>query len=238
MARYRIRKRGADEWSEPMRLTGLLREIRARQHRQGPPFRHRKRSEKGWRRWWTRPWAWRQRLRSRLIASRLRTVWQVQMAGFAGPVWGILKFRPQPPAPTIGEQVIAEARSCIGIPYGFGDANGPDDPGTDSLDCSGFTQYTWGTVGVFLPHAARLQQIAANVQTFTDESKCQPGDLVLQWFENSRGIPRGTASHVGHWVSPGIEIDTRSPRSPVAMREIERGSVICYGRPQPPGQQR
>lgn len=235
--RYRYRRAGADDWSDPSRLGGIMRRVHRQQRRHGKPFRFRRRDQ-SWGRWFTGAFYFRLRLRRRLRFAKPRTIWQYQVGGIAGPVTAVLKYRVPPPELPIGERVIAASKECFGIPYGFGDANGPETPGTDSLDCSGHTQYAWGTVGVFLPHAARLQQVAGNVRIFHDERDCLPGDLVLQWFANSRGIPRGTASHVGLWLRPGFEIDTRSPSSPVAIRPIEPGSVVCYGRPIPPGQQR
>lgn len=175
--------------------------------------------------------------RRNLKASPVQKIWQFQVGGEGGPVFAVMKYRASIPTGTLGQQVIAEARTCIGIPYGFADANGPDDPGTDSLDCSGLTEYCWGTVGVPLPHAARLQQVAGNVVTFSDENRCVVGDLVLQWFPNSRGIPPGTASHVGLWLGPSKQIDTRSPANPVAIRDIDRSSVVCYGHPMAGGGQ-
>lgn len=127
------------------------------------------------------------------------------------------------------KRVIAAAKSVIGTKYVFGGFNGPEDPGPDAFDCSGLTRWAWERVGVELPHNAEAQRQATT--RISDTRNLLPGDLVFQWFPNSRGIPPGQASHVGLWLRPGVEIDTRNPyTAPVAIRRID-GQVVGYGRP-------
>ena len=129
-----------------------------------------------------------------------------------------------------GERVIETAKTEIGTVYRFGEANGPEDPGADAFDCSGFTQWAWATVGVGLPHSAQWQLAAPNVSNFHDESLARPGDLVFMHFPINRGIPPWQASHVGLWMRRGIVIDTRNPiNSPVGIRPS--AGVIGFGRP-------
>ncbi|MDP9301851.1 MAG: C40 family peptidase [Actinomycetota bacterium] len=129
-----------------------------------------------------------------------------------------------------GDRVIDAAKSEIGSPYVFGVANGPEDPGKDAFDCSGFTLWAWATVGAYLPHSAEAQRTAGNVHLFRNQADCQHADLVLMHFPNSRGIPSNQASHVGLWAGENTMLDTRSPSEPVAFRSIELGNVLAYGR--------
>jgi cell wall-associated NlpC family hydrolase len=129
-----------------------------------------------------------------------------------------------------GDQVIDFARGEIGTLYVFGADNGPNDPGPDEYDCSGFTLEGWQTVGVTLPHQAEAQRTSPNVRLFAKQADAIPGDLVFMWFPNSRGIPSGHASHVGFFLKPGYVIDTRNPvNEPVAIRPS--AGVIGFGRP-------
>jgi len=132
-----------------------------------------------------------------------------------------------------GELVLQAGLTEIGVPYVFGQANGPEDPGKDEFDCSGFTEWAWSTVGVSLPHNAEAQRTASNVREFSSATMALHGDLVFMWFPNSRGIPSNHASHVGLFYSFGSPIkvlDTRNPvNEPVAIRD--GAGIIGYGRP-------
>jgi cell wall-associated NlpC family hydrolase len=171
------------------------------------------------------------RLRLFLFRGKLAN-YQVQLNDGRFQI-GILKYRDVPNVLPDGEKAISLALSELGTPYRFGEANGPEDPGTDGFDCSGLTQWAWaGAAGISLPHSARLQKSAPNVFNFTIKDWLKPGDLVFFWFPNSRGIPFPSPSHVGLWLKPDRVVDTRSQSSPVAIRPIEDGSVVGYGRPQ------
>lgn len=132
-----------------------------------------------------------------------------------------------------GDLVIEAGKTEIGTQYVFGAANGPEDPGADEFDCSGFTQWAWATVGVALEHGAELQRVESNVNNFTTETSARNGDLVFMWFPNDRNIPSNEASHVGlHYGDgpTGMVLDTRNPvTSPVGIRAS--AGVIGYGRP-------
>lgn len=228
--KYRHRKAGSDEeWSGAVALWRIMRYVSRRQRRFGKPYRERKR-DKPWHDWFTSARYFRKIFNSRLRLGEIG-VYQYQVGGGGGPIFGVMKFKLPPRVLPIGERVLQIAYTCIGIPYGFGEANGPEDPGKDELDCSGLTQYSWGGVGVFLPHSSEMQRTAFNVSTFNQESMCIPGDLVLMNFPNSRGIAWPRASHVGLWVKPGWMFDTRSQKNPPALRPIERERVVCFGRP-------
>jgi NlpC/P60 family len=114
------------------------------------------------------------------------------------------------------------AWSLVGSAYKFGD-----------LDCSGYVRrcIEYATDGsVVLSQAARLQQHDPDVHTFTDETKAKRFDLLFMWFENTRGIVKPSASHVGFYLKPGLMLDTRSETDPVSTSAIEPGGVLEFGR--------
>jgi hypothetical protein len=139
---------------------------------------------------------------------------------------------------TKGEMAVEHAKTEIGTKYRFGVANGPEDPGTDGFDCSGLTQWAWEQEGVGIIHSAEGQRTSVPRVSIP-----RRGDLVCMWFPNSRGIPKGHASHVGLFYSParfvhGVGriparmLDTRNPiNEPVGIRDIELESVVSYHRP-------
>jgi cell wall-associated NlpC family hydrolase len=117
-------------------------------------------------------------------------------------------------------------------------ANGPEDPGLDAFDCSGLTQWAYQEAGgPTLPHLAEGQRVSSLVNFFSDISHAQRGDLVFMNFPNGRGIYPPHASHVGLFSShatsktPATMLDTRNPNGePVAIRTIELGNVLGFGR--------
>ncbi|MEX0875082.1 MAG: C40 family peptidase [Actinomycetota bacterium] len=86
-------------------------------------------------------------------------------------------FKPQeiPPPPEDKSnrakirKVLDVAKEQLGDPYRYGAA------GPDNFDCSGFTQYVWGKVGIGLPHSSR-GQYASRPRVPLD--KLKPGDLI------------------------------------------------------------
>jgi cell wall-associated NlpC family hydrolase len=80
---------------------------------------------------------------------------------------------------------VAIAAQQAGDPYVYG-ANGPS-----SFDCSGFTQYVFGQLGVALPHSAAGQQ---SMGTPVARGSERPGDLIFF------GSP---AYHVGIYAGGG-----------------------------------
>ena len=82
---------------------------------------------------------------------------------------------------TVGAAAVAEAARHRGKPYVYG-ADGPS-----SFDCSGFTQYVFGQVGVSLPHNAAAQY--AKVR-HVSKSDLRLGDLIFM-------TSGGRISHVG-----------------------------------------
>ena len=112
--------------------------------------------------------------------------------------------------PVTGEDVLTEGRKYFGIMYAYG-GNSP----SEGFDCSGYTQYTYGQLGITLPRSAAAQQDFA-----TPISSPQPGDLVF-W-----GNP---AYHVGIYAGDGYIYDSGKPGLPVQKRKMFSG-VSGYGR--------
>jgi cell wall-associated NlpC family hydrolase len=106
---------------------------------------------------------------------------------------------------------IAAAQS--GDSYSYGAA------GPDSFDCSGFTQYVFGHVGVSLPHSAAQQSAVA-----TPVSQPQPGDLVF--VHNGSG---GSIGHVAIYAGGGYWYEASNPSQPVGKHRAWSTNVT-FGR--------
>lgn len=92
-----------------------------------------------------------------------------------------------PPDADAAAQVVAYAKSFLGVPYVWG-ANGPN-----SFDCSGFTKYVYGHFGYSLGRTVSAQMKGTAVA----KGEWQPGDLVF--FSRNGSRP----SHVGMYVGGG-----------------------------------
>jgi cell wall-associated NlpC family hydrolase len=106
---------------------------------------------------------------------------------------------------------IAAAQS--GDSYSYGAA------GPDSFDCSGFTQYVFGHVGISLPHSAAQQAAIA-----TPVSQPQPGDLVF--VHNGGG---GSVGHVAIYAGGGYWYEASNPSQPVGKHRAWSTNVT-FGR--------
>lgn len=107
--------------------------------------------------------------------------------------------------------VLGIAAQYEGLMYSYGGTS----PST-GFDCSGFTQYVFGKVGISLPRTADAQRAAT-----TRVSNPQPGDLVFF------GSP---AYHVGIYAGNGMMWDSPRSGQAVALRSIW-SSNVTYGRP-------
>ena len=111
------------------------------------------------------------------------------------------------PAPN-SAGVLGIAASLAGINYRYGGTT------TAGFDCSGFTQYIFGRLGINLPRTAEQQR-----QYATPVSNPKPGDLVFF------GSP---AYHVGIYAGNGKMWDSPHTGSSVGLRAIFSGAT--YGR--------
>ena len=109
--------------------------------------------------------------------------------------------------------VLSIAAAQSGDRYAYG-GNGPD-----SFDCSGFTQYVFGKVGISLPHSSSAQAgVARRV------SSPQPGDLVFVY--NGGG---GSIGHVAIYAGNGYWYEASNPSRPVGKNRAW-SSNVSYGR--------
>jgi peptidoglycan DL-endopeptidase CwlO len=147
---------------------------------------------------------------------------------------GVAKPKPKPvPTPDVNERTIVRASrsttrdrlpdpaphstgvlgiaaDLAGISYVYGGTT------TAGFDCSGFTQYVFGHVGISLPRTAEAQR-----QATTSVSNPQAGDLVFI------GAP---AYHVGIYAGNGMMWDSPHTGKAVSRRSVYSGSAT-YGRP-------
>jgi peptidoglycan DL-endopeptidase CwlO len=106
---------------------------------------------------------------------------------------------------------IAAAQS--GDSYSYGAA------GPNAFDCSGFTQYVFGQVGISLSHSAAQQSSAVAAV-----SQPQPGDLVF--VHNGGG---GAISHVAIYAGSGYWYEASNPGQTVGKHRAWSTNVT-FGR--------
>ena len=104
--------------------------------------------------------------------------------------------------------VLGIAAGFAGTPYVYGGTT------PSGFDCSGFTQYVFGQIGINLPRTAEEQRRFA-----TPVSTPQPGDLVFF------GAP---AYHLGIYAGSGMMWDAPHAGSSVGLRAVYSGAT--YGR--------
>jgi cell wall-associated NlpC family hydrolase len=104
--------------------------------------------------------------------------------------------------------VIASAKSLVGTPYVWGGRS----PADGGFDCSGFTQYVYGKVGVNLN---RISSDQAKQGLAVSRANLQPGDLV---FASLAGD--GRISHVGIYIGSGKMIHSPKTGDVVKVTDI------------------
>ena len=107
---------------------------------------------------------------------------QQQAQSFAGVV----------PASARESEVVAEALKYVGAPYVYGGTT------PAGWDCSGFTMYVFGRLGVNLPHASSAQ---ASVGVAVPADQARPGDLMVK------------PGHVGIYLGNGMMVHASTPRT-------------------------
>ena len=98
------------------------------------------------------------------------------------------------------QQVIGLAKQYVGTPY----VSGGTSP--SGWDCSGFTSYVYGKVGVKLPRTSGAQKGAGKT---VPRSQAKPGDII--W----------SPGHVGIYAGNGMMYDAGNPRVKTSYRSID-----------------
>ena len=113
------------------------------------------------------------------------------------------------PGGVTGDQVVAEARKYLGVPYVWG--------GTDpqrGLDCSGFIQLVYRKLGYELPRVSYQQAQAGTPVASLAEAR--PGDLIA-WDNSSRN---DGVDHIAIYIGNGQMIEAARPGTLVRVSEV------------------
>ncbi len=113
-----------------------------------------------------------------------------------------------PGAATRGDEVVAEAKKYLGLPYVWG--------GTDpskGLDCSGLVQLVYRNLGYELPRVSYQQAEAG--RPVASMAEAQPGDLIA-WDNSSRN---NGVDHIAIYIGDGKMIE--APRTGLNVRIID-----------------
>jgi cell wall-associated NlpC family hydrolase len=125
-----------------------------------------------------------------------------------------------PPTASGGLGAVQAAESQIGVPYVWGGESplGSGDPG---FDCSGLTAWSWGQVGVGLPHYSGAQMADSTPVPLND---LEPGDLLF--------YGPGGSEHVAMYVGPGEMIEAPETGQSVHLTGLRLGDgFVGAGRP-------
>jgi peptidoglycan DL-endopeptidase CwlO len=125
-----------------------------------------------------------------------------------------------PPSSPGGAGAVQAAESQIGVPYVWG-AESPKGSGSPGFDCSGLTAWSWGQVGVGLPHYSGAQMGDSTPVPISD---LQPGDLLF--------YGPGGSQHVAMYVGPGTMIEAPYTGASVWTTGLRLGGdFVGAGRP-------
>jgi hypothetical protein len=128
---------------------------------------------------------------------------------FAGALTAASTDHGADPGGVTGDQVVAEARKSLGVPYVWG--------GTDlerGVDCSGFVQSVFSRFGIDLPRVSADQARAG--QPVASLAEARPGDL-LAWDNSSRN---SGADHIAIYLGDGQMIEAPRPGGVVQIASI------------------
>jgi peptidoglycan DL-endopeptidase CwlO len=125
-----------------------------------------------------------------------------------------------PPSAAGGAGAVQAAMSQIGVPYVWG-GESPKGSGSPGFDCSGLTAWSWGQVGVGLPHFSGAQMADSAPVPVSD---LQPGDLLF--------YGPGGSEHVAMYVGPGQMIEAPFTGASVWVTSLRLGGgFVGAGRP-------
>jgi cell wall-associated NlpC family hydrolase len=109
------------------------------------------------------------------------------------------------PQSVSGNAVLEIAARYVGVPYVHGGSS------PDGFDCSGFTSYVYGQLGISLPRTTSGQRDSGTVISRED---AQPGDLI--W----------SPGHVGIYAGDGMQIDAPRPGKTIQFRGIWQSNPV------------
>jgi cell wall-associated NlpC family hydrolase len=125
-----------------------------------------------------------------------------------------------PPSSPGGAGALQAAESQIGVPYVWG-GESPKGSGSPGFDCSGLTSWSWGQVGVGLPHFSGAQMADSTPVPVSD---LQPGDLLF--------YGPGGSDHVAMYVGGGSMIEAPFTGASVWITGLRLGgNFVGAGRP-------
>jgi cell wall-associated NlpC family hydrolase len=125
-----------------------------------------------------------------------------------------------PPTASGGLGAVQAAESQLGVPYVWG-GESPRGSGDPGFDCSGLTAWSWGQVGVGLPHYSGAQMSDSTPVPLND---LEPGDLLF--------YGPGGSEHVAMYVSPGTMIEAPETGQSVHLTGLRLGDgFVGAGRP-------
>jgi cell wall-associated NlpC family hydrolase len=125
-----------------------------------------------------------------------------------------------PPTAAGGAGAVQAAESQLGVPYVWA-GESPKGSGSPGFDCSGLTAWSWGQVGVGLPHFSGGQMADSTPVPISD---LQPGDLLF--------YGPGGSDHVAMYVGGGTMIEAPYTGAVVWLTGLRLGSgFVGAGRP-------
>jgi cell wall-associated NlpC family hydrolase len=125
-----------------------------------------------------------------------------------------------PPTAAGGAGAVQAAESQLGVPYVWG-GESPKGSASPGFDCSGLTAWSWGQVGVGLPHFSGAQMADSAPVPVSD---LQPGDLLF--------YGPGGSDHVAMYVGGGSMIEAPYTGAVVWITGLRLGDgFVGAGRP-------
>jgi cell wall-associated NlpC family hydrolase len=125
-----------------------------------------------------------------------------------------------PPTAAGGLGALQAAESQEGVPYVWG-GESPKGSASPGFDCSGLTAWSWGQVGVSLPHYSGAQMADSTPVPISD---LQPGDLLF--------YGPGGSEHVAMYAGPGEMIEAPFTGAVVWVTALRLGNgFVGAGRP-------
>jgi cell wall-associated NlpC family hydrolase len=131
----------------------------------------------------------------------------------------------------IGSQAVAIGLTRLGDPYLLGG----DNPPGGSVDCSAFTRWTYGQLGISIGWTAADQaQTLVNAGKAIDPNTAMPGDLVF-WSYPGKSRVKGRFMQIGHvaiYAGNGMMIEAAPSAGGVVYRSVSVQGVPClWARP-------